>query len=72
MISSGSSLMKGARAESANVVTVDRESLSKDIEILMRKTVEETLNALLDEAAFEPVGAESDSTWLRRGFIDLQ
>lgn len=57
---------------SANIVTVGEESLYKDIGNLVRKTVEKTLNALLDEAAFEPVGAESDSTWLRRGFIDLQ
>lgn len=57
---------------SANIVTVGEESLYKDIGNLVRKTVEETLNALLDEAAFESVGAESDSTWLRRGFIGLQ
>ncbi len=44
---------------SANIVTVGEESLYKDIGNLVRKTVEKTLNALLDEAAFEPVGAES-------------
>lgn len=59
MISSGSSLMKGARVESANVVTVGEELLCKDIEILARITVEEKFSVLLDEAAFEPVGIES-------------
>lgn len=43
---------------SANIVTVDEESLRKDIKNLVRKTVEETLNALLDEEASELVGAE--------------
>lgn len=38
---------------SANIVTVDEESLRKDIENLVRKTVEETLNALLDEVEYE-------------------
>ena len=42
---------------SANIVTVDEESLRKDIKNLVRKTVEETLNALLDEEASELVGA---------------
>ena len=42
---------------SANIVSVDEESLRKDIENLVRKTVEETLNALLDEEASELVGA---------------
>lgn len=42
---------------SANIVTVDEESLRKDIENLVRRTVEETLNALLDEEASELVGA---------------
>ncbi|WP_233544690.1 transposase [Collinsella sp. AF29-7AC] len=41
---------------SANIVTVDEESLRKDIKNLVRKTVEETLNALLDEEASELVG----------------
>lgn len=49
-------------------MTVGEESLCKDIGDPVRKTVEATLNALLDEAAFnalldeaafEPVGAES-------------
>ena len=44
------------RVVSANVVMVVEESLRKDIEYLARKAVEETLNALPDEAAFEPVG----------------
>ena len=38
---------------SANIVSVDEESLRKDIENLVRKTVEETLNALLDEVEYE-------------------
>lgn len=36
---------------SANIVSVDEESLRNDIKNLVRKTVEETLNALLDEEA---------------------
>ena len=43
---------------SANIVSVDEKSLSKDIKNLLRKTVEETLNALLDEEASELVAAE--------------
>lgn len=43
---------------SANIVSVDEESLRKDIKNLARKTVEEKLNALLDEEASELVGAE--------------
>ena len=43
---------------SANIVSVDEESLRNDIKNLVRKTVEETLNALLDEEASELVGAE--------------
>lgn len=43
---------------SANIVSVDEESLRNDILNLVRKTVEETLNALLDEEASELVGAE--------------
>lgn len=42
---------------SANIVSVDEESLRKDINNLVRKTVEETLNALLDEETSELVGA---------------
>lgn len=42
----------------ANIVSVDEESLHKDIKNLVRKTVEETLNALLDEEASELVAAE--------------
>lgn len=41
---------------SANIVSVDEESLRKDIKNLVRKTVEETLNALLDEEASGLVG----------------
>lgn len=43
---------------SANIVSVDEESLHKDIENLVRKTVEETLNALLDEEASELIRTE--------------
>jgi len=43
---------------SANIVSVDEESLRNDIKNLVRKTVEETLNALLDEEASGLVGAE--------------
>lgn len=42
---------------SADIVSVDEESLRKDIKNLVRKTVEETLNALLDEGVSELVGA---------------
>lgn len=52
---------------SANVVMVGEEPLRKDIEYLARKAVEETLNALLDEAAFEPVGAESRFNMAKEG-----
>lgn len=44
-------MTKEARAVSANTVSDDEESLRKDIKNLVRKTVEETLNALLDEEA---------------------
>ena len=43
---------------SANIVSVDEESLRNDIEDLVRKTVEEAPDALLDEEASELVGAE--------------
>lgn len=42
---------------SANIVTADEESLRKDIENLVRKTVEEAPDALLNEEASELVGA---------------
>lgn len=38
---------------SANFVSVDEESLRNDIKNLVRKTVQETLNALLDEVEYE-------------------
>lgn len=38
---------------SANIASVDEESLRKDIKNLVRKTVEEILNALLDEDDYE-------------------
>ena len=40
-----------------NVVSVDEESLRNDIENLAGKTVEETLDALLDEGTSEFAGA---------------
>lgn len=43
---------------SGNIVSVDEESLRDDIRNPVRRTVEETLNALLDEEASELVGAE--------------
>lgn len=55
------------RVVSANVVMVGEESLRKDIEYLARKAVEETLNALLDEVAFELVGAESRFNMAKEG-----
>ena len=42
---------------SANIASVDEESLKSDLRELVRKTVQETLNALLDEEADEMVGA---------------
>lgn len=43
---------------SANIVSGDEELQRKDINKLVRKTVEETINALLDEETFELLGAE--------------
>lgn len=43
---------------SANIVLVNEELLRKDIKNLVKKTVQETLNALLDEEAAGLVGAE--------------
>ena len=40
------------------IVSVDEESLRKDIVELVRKTVQDTLNALLEQEAEEMVGAE--------------
>lgn len=42
---------------SVNIVLVDEESLRKDIRNLVRRTVEETLDALVDENASDLVGA---------------
>lgn len=42
---------------SANTVSVDEESLKSVLRELVRKTVQETLNALLDEEADEMVWA---------------
>lgn len=43
---------------SADIASVDEESLKSGLRELVRKTVQETLNALLDEEADEMVGAE--------------
>ena len=43
---------------SANIVSVDEESLRNDIKNLVRRTVEEPLSALLDEETSELVGGE--------------
>ena len=40
------------------IVTVDEETLKGDIRELVRKTVQDTINALLEEEADEMVGAE--------------
>ena len=42
---------------SANMVSVDEESLESDLRELVRKTIEETINAMLDEEAYQLVGA---------------
>lgn len=42
---------------SASIESVDAESLRNDIMKLVRKTVDETLNALVDENAPDLVGA---------------
>lgn len=49
---------EGIATMSGNMVSVDEESLKSDLRELVRKTVQETLNALLDEEADEMVGAE--------------
>ena len=49
---------EGIATMSGNIVSVDEESLKSDLRELVRKTVQETLNALLDEEADEMVGAE--------------
>lgn len=41
---------------SASIESVDEESLRKGIKNLVRRTVEETLNALVDEEVSELVG----------------
>ena len=43
---------------SADIASVDEESLRSDLRELVRRTVQETPNALLDEEADEMVGAE--------------
>ena len=40
------------------IVTVDEDSLKGDLRELVRKTVQDTINALLEEEAGEMVGAE--------------
>ena len=42
---------------SRNIVSVDEESLRGNIRNLVRKTVEDTINAMFDEEASELVGA---------------
>lgn len=42
---------------SANMVSVDEESLESDLRELVRKTIEETINAMLDDEADQLVGA---------------
>ena len=42
---------------SANMVSVDEESLESDLRELVRKTIEETINAMLDEEADQLAGA---------------
>ena len=49
-------MTKGARAVSTKFVLLDEKSLRKDIKNLVRKTVEETINALFDEDASDLVG----------------
>ena len=49
---------EGIATMSGNIVSVDEESLKSDLRELVRKTVQETLNALLDEEADKMVGAE--------------
>lgn len=49
---------EGIATMSANIVSVDEESLKSNLRELVGKTIEETLNALLDEEADEMVGAE--------------
>lgn len=41
---------------SAKFVLLDEKSLRKDIKNLVRKTVEETINAFFDESASDLVG----------------
>lgn len=49
---------EGIATMSGNIASVDEEPLEADLRELVRKTVQETLNALLDEEADEMVGAE--------------
>ena len=44
------------------IVSVDEETLKGDLRELVRKTVQDTINALLEEEADEMVGAERSST----------
>lgn len=43
---------------SARIVSVDRDAIRADLSELVRKTVEDTLNALLAEEADDLIGAE--------------
>lgn len=49
-------MTRGARAASANNVSVDEESLRRDIKNLVGKTIEETLNPPLEEVASSSSG----------------
>lgn len=49
---------EGIATTSADIASVDEESLRSDLRELVRKTMQETLNALLDEEADEMVGAK--------------
>ena len=58
---------------SGNMASIDEEPLKSNLRELVRKTVQETLNALLDEEADEMVGAERhERTAAREAFRPLQ
>ena len=49
------------------IVTLNEESLRSDLRELVRKTVEDTLNGLLEAEADELVGAERHGRTAERG-----
>ena len=62
--------MKGARTVSGNTVSVDEGPLRADIGNLVRKTVEETLNAPLDEeAAWRGSGPQAQGATFQTAII---